>query len=91
MKQILITIITFAFSSILTVVGQNFSFSLSGKWNFQIDRKDVGSKEQWFKKKLHDHINLPGSMPEKMKGDEEAFTPNGQEVYMTARSFLILI
>ena len=70
MKQILITIITFAFSSILTVVGQNFSFSLSGKWNFQIDRKDVGSKEQWFKKKLHDHINLPGSMPEKMKGDE---------------------
>lgn len=70
MKQILITIITFAFSSILIVVGQNFSFSLSGKWNFQIDRKDVGSKEQWFKKKLHDHINLPGSMPEKMKGDE---------------------
>lgn len=66
----------FAFISFLAVIllpasSQNLSYDLSGKWNFQIDRMDVGIKEQWFKKKhLDDTINLPGSMPEKLKGDE---------------------
>ena len=69
MKQLLVSI-AIVFASILTVTGQNHSFSLSGKWNFQIDREDIGTKEQWFKKSLDDSINLPGSMPEKLKGDE---------------------
>ncbi|EFG15550.1 glycosyl hydrolase family 2, sugar binding domain protein, partial [Bacteroides xylanisolvens SD CC 1b] len=69
MKQLLVSI-AIVFASILTVTGQNHSFSLSGKWNFQIDREDIGTKEQWFKKSLDDQINLPGSMPEKLKGDE---------------------
>ncbi len=43
---------------------------ITGKWKFQIDRNDLGVKEQWYKKTLSDEINLPGSMPEKLKGDE---------------------
>ena len=49
MKRLLVSI-AIVFISILTVAGQNHSFSLSGKWNFQIDREDTGVKEQWFKK-----------------------------------------
>ena len=62
--------IILAFLSILTVTGQSNALDLSGKWDFQIDREDAGVKEQWFRKILEDHINLPGSMPEKLKGDE---------------------
>lgn len=43
---------------------------LSGKWSFSIDRQDNGEKEKWFSHTLNDFINLPGSMPEKQKGDE---------------------
>ena len=62
--------IILAFLSISTVTGQSNALDLSGKWNFQIDREDTGVKKQWFRKILEDHINLPGSMPEKLKGDE---------------------
>ena len=68
MKQLLVSI-AIVFASVLTATGQNHSFSLSGKWNFQIDREDAGMKEQWFNKSLDESINLPGSMPEKLKGD----------------------
>ena len=78
MKRLLVSI-AIVFISILTVAGQNHSFSLSGKWNFRIDREDTGVKEQWFKKSLDDSINLPGSMPEKLKGDEA----NGPEASTT--------
>ena len=37
---------------------------------FQIDREDKGIREEWFNKTLNDRINLPGSMPEKLKGDD---------------------
>lgn len=67
-KQFLVSILL-VLASTLTVAGQNRSLNLSGKWNFQIDRQDMGVKEQWFRKSLDDHINLPGSMPEKLKGD----------------------
>jgi hypothetical protein len=81
MKRLLVSI-AIVFISILTVAGQNHSFSLSGKWNFRIDREDTGVKEQWFKKSLDDSINLPGSMPEKLKGDEVS-VPNGPEASTT--------
>lgn len=42
---------------------------LSGEWQFETDRNDRGVEERWFAKKLTDRINLPGSMPEKLKGD----------------------
>jgi hypothetical protein len=44
--------------------------SLAGKWQFGIDRQDEGDKGKWFSKTLDDNINLPGSMPEKLKGDD---------------------
>lgn len=68
MKQRL-TIIACLLATTLSLTGQN-EINLSGKWKFQIDRNDVGVKQQWFKQVLDDTINLPGSMPEKLKGDE---------------------
>lgn len=52
------------------VFAQN-SINLSGTWNFQIDRDDIGITEKWFdRKKLDDSILLPGSMPQRLKGDK---------------------
>ena len=68
MKQFLVSIL-FIFAATASTAGQNKTFSLSGKWNFQIDREDTGVREKWFNKSLDDCINLPGSMPEKLKGD----------------------
>lgn len=36
---------------------------LSGNWQFEIDRQDMGIQEKWHEKALSDHIKLPGSMP----------------------------
>lgn len=46
------------------------TIDISGKWQFQIDRNDVGIKEKWFNQDLSDSISLPGSMPEMLKGDK---------------------
>ena len=62
---------------------------LSGKWSFSIDRQDNGEKEKWFSHTLNDFINLPGSMPEKQKGDEVPQRPNGQAVSMTVPTIII--
>ena len=43
---------------------------LSGNWEFEVDRRDIGKSEHWEKKHLSDHIQLPGSMPEQQKGDD---------------------
>lgn len=69
MKHIIASLLI-AFAGSLAVVGQNHSVGLSGKWAFQIDREDKGVREEWFNKTLNDRINLPGSMPEKLKGDD---------------------
>lgn len=69
MKHIIASLLI-AFAGSLAVVGQNHSVCLSGKWAFQIDREDKGVREEWFNKTLNDRINLPGSMPEKLKGDD---------------------
>lgn len=67
MRKYILTI-TSLFTFILTLTAQQ-SIDLAGKWQFAIDRNDVGIKEQWFNKQLSDYINLPASMPEKLKGD----------------------
>lgn len=46
------------------------SIDLSGEWGFSMDRLDKGEKERWFSRLPDDWINLPSSMPEKLKGDE---------------------
>ncbi len=46
------------------------TISLAGQWKFQMDREDKGVTQEWFKKtSLDDQIRLPGSMPERLKGD----------------------
>lgn len=42
---------------------------LSGSWQFEIDREDIGAREQWYNRDLTDNVILPGSMPENDKGD----------------------
>ena len=70
MKHFVISILL-VLASITGATGQNNPLDLSGTWKFQIDRDDAGIKERWFDKGLTtDHINLPGSMPEKLKGDD---------------------
>ena len=59
------------------------------KWSFSIDRQDNGEKEKWFSHTLNDFINLPGSMPEKLKGDEVTAKTNGQAVSMTVPTIII--
>lgn len=54
---------------LLPLSAQNV-MDLSGTWAFQIDRSEVGVSEKWFQRELADSIHLPGSMPEKWKGDE---------------------
>jgi len=68
MKRILSSIIL-SIIFVHVIYAQN-SIDISGKWNFQIDRQDAGITEQWFRKHLKEEINLPGSMPEKLKGDD---------------------
>ncbi len=46
------------------------SMDLSGVWRFSTDADDKGVTEQWFNNLPGDDtMNLPGSMPEKLKGD----------------------
>lgn len=61
-------ILTLFFTYLCSLSAQE-TIDLSGKWLFETDRNDVGVEKQWFKTSLPDCINLPGSMPEKLKGD----------------------
>ncbi len=45
------------------------AIDLAGTWNFRTDPLDRGVAEQWFNQPGDDSIRLPGSMPEKLKGD----------------------
>ena len=46
------------------------TIDLAGRWSFSIDRDDKGVSEKWYARTLEDdEICLPGSMPEKLKGD----------------------
>ena len=47
------------------------TIDLAGRWKFQIDRNDRGVTEQWYvNHKFDDSIDLPGSMPQRLKGDD---------------------
>lgn len=57
----------------LPLVAQTTStIDLSGLWQFAIDREDVGEQQQWLdgKRVFDETILLPGSMPQRMKGDD---------------------
>ncbi len=55
-------------SSLSFAFGQK-EIDLSGMWQFEIDRNDIGEKDKWYERNLSDNIQLPGSMPERLKGD----------------------
>lgn len=46
--------------------------NLAGEWQFQIDRDGTGEAKGWYRPevRLDDRIQLPGSMPERLKGDD---------------------
>lgn len=48
------------------------TIDLSGDWQFQIDRDGRGEKEGWYKfdYAFQDKIELPASMPQRLKGDD---------------------
>ena len=56
-------------SATLTITAQS-SIDISGTWQFQIDRNDVGEEQKWYDRTLDDTMPLPGSMPEMLKGDD---------------------
>ena len=61
------------FCSLLTLWearAQEQTIDLSGTWRFQIDREDEGVRNKWFEKDLNNSIILPGSMPQRLKGDD---------------------
>lgn len=66
MKRMLFA--TFLILTFFSASAQQY-IDLSGRWKFCIDRNDKGIIEKWYNKVLSDNINLPGSMPEKLKGD----------------------
>jgi hypothetical protein len=50
---------------------QNDTLTLAGTWQFGIDRQEVGAQNRWYDRaRLEDEIVLPGSMPERHKGDD---------------------
>ncbi|MDU1905908.1 MAG: glycoside hydrolase family 2 TIM barrel-domain containing protein [Dysgonomonas sp.] len=73
MRQMPLKIFSFLFLLLLFaphISGQNKTIDLQGEWRFDIDRNDIGIKDQWYKKRLTDKIHLPGSMAENRKGDD---------------------
>jgi hypothetical protein len=46
------------------------SIPLAGQWLFKLDPENTGEKEKWYKSKLPDQINLPGSTIENGFGED---------------------
>jgi hypothetical protein len=43
---------------------------MKGTWQFALDQNDLGVQEEWFKRKLSERIQLPGTLQEQGYGDE---------------------
>ena len=56
--------------SIVALCSAQTVTNLSGNWEFEIDRNDVGKTENWQDRQLADNIQLPASMPQRLKGDD---------------------
>ena len=64
--KLLTTLITCCLAAILHAQ----TINLAGTWQFAIDRNDRGLSEQWYNRQLDDTIELPASMPQRLKGDD---------------------
>lgn len=62
---------------------------LTGEWNFQIDKENKGIDEKWYARPLNDKINLPGSMPEKLKGERPSLQTQWTGRFTTVLSIII--
>ena len=63
-------LITTLFACCLATILQAQTINLAGTWQFAIDRNDRGVEEQWYNRSLDDTIELPASMPQRLKGDD---------------------
>jgi len=64
-------IFTFVFCFLFCVsANANETVDLSGKWNFALDRADVGVTDSWFEQQLKESINLPGALQSQNYGNE---------------------
>lgn len=68
MKRLLF-VVSFILSSSLFALYSQETIDLSGAWQFQTDRQDIGVEQKWYSRMLSDNILLPGSMPEYDKGN----------------------
>lgn len=70
MKKTILLLLTVFLTLPCTICAQK-TVNLAGKWDFQIDRNGVGEQQKWYATdaKFDDFIELPGSMPERLKGD----------------------
>lgn len=63
----------FIIVTLVLIIGSNiFSqevIDLSGYWSFQTDKHSEGVEKRWYAKDLDDNILLPGSMPQRLKGE----------------------
>ncbi|EHQ29190.1 exo-beta-1,4-galactosidase [Mucilaginibacter paludis] len=71
-KSFALSLLPAAFVTILlsAFVSNDHQIPLAGNWRFKIDSLDKGITEKWFSKQLDDHIHLPGSMAENLKGND---------------------
>ena len=69
MKHLCISMLLLSLA-VLGVQAQDHTVDLSGTWQFQTDREDEGVRQKWFERALGDSIVLPGSMPQRLKGDD---------------------
>jgi hypothetical protein len=73
MKRLLLT--TLSLLASLGWIQAQDRLDLAGTWQFQIDRDEVGTTEKWYNRAtLADTITLPGSMPQRLKGDDPSVT-----------------
>ncbi|WP_448700213.1 sugar-binding domain-containing protein [Mucilaginibacter sp. AW1-3] len=71
-RFIILVVLCFGVTILLSAFqkGEPNQISLAGEWRFQIDSLDKGVAEKWYNKVLKDHIHLPGSMTENLKGND---------------------
>lgn len=62
--------ILLALAACMPLWAQQHSIDLSGSWELRLDREDCGEAQRWWNVPFDDSILLPGSMPQRFKGDD---------------------
>ena len=76
MNRIFSLALAILFCLVAKPVSATETIPLAAEWRFALDRKDAGTNENWFAKKLPDKIQLPSILESQGYGDEiSARTP----------------